>query len=256
MTALRSGAPDFSLLPRDRTFRDLALPFVLPYLAYVALGGLLPGLIGPDLTQAVRFAAVGGLLLAFRRAYSLGPRLTGAQALLALAAAALAAILWTASLRLCLSLPFWAPKLAAAAGTEYSALYAVLRALNSVLLVPLFEELFTRAYVQEIAHPPGGAGDGAAPAGDSRSGDRLLDRHPRQLPAPPLAPRSVAAATAVFALGHDPAAVLPAALYFLGTTAVYACTRSFRTVILVHALTNLAVAAAVWSDPRLRFLWF
>ena len=243
---LRSDAADYSLLPKDATFRDLLLPFVLPYLAYVALGGLLPGLLGPDLAQGVRFAAVAGLLFHFRKRYAFGPRLTRPQALFALAAAAVATALWVGSLRLALHLPFWQDKLAQAQASEFSLLYAVLRGLNSVLLTPIFEELFVRVYAMEAALPPG----------PGRQGESLLERKPRSLPLPPLVARSVLAATVIFALGHDPASIGPAVIYFLLTTACYAWTRNFRAVILIHALTNAALAVLVWLRPDLRFLWF
>jgi membrane protease YdiL (CAAX protease family) len=246
LTGLRSAAPDFSLLPKDRTFRDLLLPFALPYLAYVALGGLLPGLIGPDLAQIVRFLAVGGVLLRFRRAYAFGPPLTASQILLAAAVTVAATALWVAMLRLDLSLPFWRDRLEAANATEFSLLYFVFRTLNSVLLVPFLEELFIRAYVQEAA---------LAPAAQA-SGTGWPDRSPRPLDRPPLSARAVAVATALFALGHDLPSMLPAAAYFLLTTAVYARTRSFRCVVLVHALTNLALALLVHLRPDFRFLWF
>lgn len=246
MTNLRSSAPDFSLLPKDRTFRDLLLPFALPYLAYVALGGLLPGLIGPDLTQIARFLAVGGILLRFRKSYAFGPSLTASQVLLAAAAAVAATALWVAMLRLDLALPFWREKLETANAAEFSLLYAVFRTLNSVLLVPVLEEIFVRVYVQEAA---------LAPTPDA-AGTGWPDRRPRPLAAPPLSVRAVAVAAALFALGHDLPSMLPAAAYFLLTTAVYARTRSFRSVMLVHALTNLALAILVNTRPDLRFLWF
>jgi hypothetical protein len=245
----RAAAQDFSLLPKDRTFRDLLPAFLLPYLAYVAVPGLLSGIIGPDLAQAVRFLAVGGLLLFFRGNYAFGPRLTAARAGIAVAAAIVATLAWIVSLRLLLELPFWRDRLAAAQGTDFSLLYAVLRTMNSVLLVPLFEELFCRVWVQELAHPSPDGGTGGGKPG-------LLDRFPRPLRAPPLSARAVLVAAAVFALGHDAPSVLPAILYFLITTAAYAYTRSFRAVILVHALANLGVAAAAWSRPDFRFLWF
>lgn len=243
---IRSEAPDYSLLPKDATFRDLLLPFVLPYLAYVALGGLLPGLLGPDLAQAVRFVAVAALLFHFRRRYAFGPRLTPGQALLALFAAAIATAVWVGTLRLALALPAWQDKLAKANAAEFSVLYAVLRSLNSVLLTPLFEELFTRAYVMEAALPPG----------PGQQGEGLMERKPRSLPLPPLVGRSILAATVIFALGHDTASIGPAVIYFLLTTAFYAWTRNFKAVILVHALTNAALAVLVWLRPDMRFLWF
>ncbi len=250
---LRSVAADFSLLPKDRAFRDLLPAFLLPYLAYVAIPGLLGGLLGPDLAQAARLVVVGGLLLRFRKSYAFGPRLALPQALAGLAVAALANVLWVVYLRGLLAQPAFAGRLSAAEGQDFSLLYAALRAANSVLLVPLFEELFCRVWVQELAHP--GPGRPGAPAPQDRE-PRPLDRRPRPLPAPPLSARAVAAATAVFALGHDAPSILPAILYFLLTTAVYARTRSFRACVLVHALTNLAIAMAVMLRPDLRFLWF
>jgi membrane protease YdiL (CAAX protease family) len=243
---IRSDASDFSLLPKDATFRELLLPFVLPYLAYVALGGLLPGLLGPDLAQAVRFVIVAGLLLRFRRHYAFGPRLTPVQGLLALAAAVVATALWVGSLRLALHLPAWQDDLARARATEFSLLYALLRSLNSVLLTPLFEELFVRAYAMEAA----------LPAGPGQQGEGLMERKPRSLPLPPLVARSILAATVIFALGHDAASIGPAVIYFLLTTAFYAWTRNFKAVILVHALTNAALAVLVQLRPDMRFLWF
>ena len=93
--ALRSVSPDFSLLPKDRSFGDLLPTFFLPYFAYVAIPGFLSELIGPDLAQLLRFAVVGGLLVRFRKAYAFGPRLTAPQALLALAAHVLLDLSWT-----------------------------------------------------------------------------------------------------------------------------------------------------------------
>lgn len=245
MTGIRSQAQDFSLLPKDRSFRDLLLPFLLPYLAYVGLGGLLPGILGPDLTQVVRFLAVGGLLLRFRRDYAFGPRLMPAQALLAAAAAAAATLLWVAMLRFDLSLPFWKDRLAAADAADFSLLYFVMRALNSVLLVPVLEEIFMRVYVQEAALAP-------VPGEDAG----VLDRRPRPLSSPPLAARALAVATVFFSLGHDLPSLAPAAAYYLLTSALYAWTRNFRACMLAHALTNLALAALVWLRPDCRFLWF
>jgi hypothetical protein len=66
----------------------------------------------------------------------------------------------------------------------------------------------------------------------------------------------VIGSTALFTLGHNMSAWLPAVLWFGFTTWVYARTRSFRVCILMHALTNLAIAIAVVKYPGLRFLWF
>jgi hypothetical protein len=243
---IRSQAADYSLLAKDRTFRDQLPAFVLPYFAYVGMVPLVGGFLGPDLAQAARFLVVAALLLHFRRAYAFGPRLSPAHLPIALAVAALATVLWISALRPMLSLPHFQPQLAKALDQDYSLLYFALRAANSILLVPLFEELLTRAYIPEAA---------LAPAADQK-GLGLFDRRPRPLPAPPLAARAVAAAAMLFALGHDLASWPAALLYYLLVTACYAWTRNFRLCVLIHALVNLALAVLVLSRPDMKYLWF
>lgn len=240
------AAHDFSLLPSDRSFRDNLPAFAFPYFAYVGLGTLLPNVLGPDLTQVIRFVVVAALLYYFRRSYRFGPRLTASQIGLGLLFAIIATGLWVATLRGALALPFWQDRLAAAEARDFSILYAVFRTAGSVLLVPVFEELLTRAFIPEVA---------LAPRQDAQ-GRTLFDRHPRPLAAPPLTALTVTVTTLLFALGHDLPSLGPAVLYFLLTTLLYHRTRSFRLVILVHALTNLALAALVIARSDLRFLWF
>jgi hypothetical protein len=83
-----------------------------------------------------------------------------------------------------------------------------------------------------------------------------MDAHPKALGAPPLSASSVIGSTLFFTLGHDVSAWIPAALYFALTTWLYARTRSFRLCVLVHALTNLAIAVALLRHSEMRFLWF
>lgn len=243
---IRSEAADYSLLPRERSFRDLIPAFVVPYVAYVFLGSLLSSFLGEDLAQVVRFAVVAGLLFRFRKSYRFGPRLTPAQIGIAVLGAVVATAAWTALLRGGLALPFWQEQLVKGNAHEFSLLYFVMRTLSSVLLVPVLEEVFVRAYAQEAALPPG----------PGQQGEGLLDRKPRALPLPPITLRTIAVAGLVFALGHNPPAWIPAIAYFLLTTALYAWTRSFRVCVAVHGLTNLAIAVGVWLRPDLRFLWF
>jgi hypothetical protein len=240
------GSADFSLLPADRSFRDSLPAFALPYFAYVGLGTVLPQFLGPDLTQAVRFLVVLGLLLYFRRNYRFGPSLRPFHYALGLLFALVATGLWVATLRGMLALPGWSPRLAAAEGTEFSLLYAVLRTANSVLLVPIFEELLTRAFIPELLLPPRKDAEGRG----------MLDRFPPALSAPPLAAGTVAMAALLFALGHDLPSVLPAILYYVFTAAIYFKTRNFRLLILIHALTNLALAGLVFWRADFRYLWF
>ena len=221
----------------------------------MGLGSVPPSLLSPEAAGALRFAVVAALLWSCRKQYRFGPR-PGPRRLpmgllIAVAAAAAAFSLWVVSYRFSLALPWWRPHLAAAESARPSTAYWILRTLNSGLLVPVFEELFCRAYLSELF-----IGASAGAGGFFRGLGLRMDAFPRPLAAPPLSAASVIGATAVFTLGHDISAWIPAALYFGFTTWLYARTRSFRLCIAVHALTNLAIAGVVWRHPEMRFLWF
>lgn len=235
-------AAGVSLLPPERPFRRLFLPFALPYFAYVALG-LIPDVIVRSLA---RLLVVGSLLVFFRKEYRFGPPLKPIDCAWMLAGAAAAVALWIASLRLCYALPWWRPAFEAARSAEYSPLYVLLRGFNSALLVPVFEELLCRAFIPEIFL-----------AGQAARWDRTwLDRRPAPLDRPPVWGLPLAAAAAFFALGHDNVAMAPALLYFLFTGWIYARTRSFRVVVGIHGLTNLALTVLAASNPDFHYLWW
>lgn len=242
---------DYGLLPRDRSFAQSLPAFLIPFVAYVALPALLGRFLSPEASEAARFAVVASLLWFFRKDYRFGPALTGRQFALG-AAAALAAIgLWILCYRLALALPWWRPQLASAAAAQPSDLYWLGRTLNSVLLVPVFEELFCRAWLGEMLYGvPKGPGSYTA-----RLGNRM-DDHPVALSAPPLSCAAVIGCTLVFAAGHNLSAWAAAAVYFLFTTWLYRKTGSFRACVLVHALVNLGLAALVRLGPEWRYLWF
>src|SRR6185369_10603102 len=97
--------PDFGLLPRDRSFAGSLPAFLLPYLAYVALASLPHRFLPPAAAEALRFAVVGGLMLASRRAYRLGPPLNVRTAVWSVGMAVAALALWVCLYRLTLALP-------------------------------------------------------------------------------------------------------------------------------------------------------
>jgi len=226
-------SPDYGLLPRDRTFSRLLPAFALPYFAYVALAAVPQA----EIRATLQLLAVGTLLLFFRRDYRFGSALTARAIPWILAGTVFACALWVVSLRLCLELPWWRQRPAAA--PEFSALYLALRGLNSALLVPVFEELLCRVYIPEFLS----------------AGWDALGRKPQALSAPPVRLAALAGATIFFASGHAGPAFLPATVYFLFTSWVYARTRSFRTVMAIHALVNLVIAVLAGSRSELRFLW-
>lgn len=244
------GAADYGLLPRDRSFAQSLPAFVLPFAAYVILPSVLGPLLRPAHADGARFLIVAALLIAFRKSYRFGPAFTARQLGFAAAAAVAALGIWFACYRLALALPWWRPQLASAAAAQFDGAYWITRTLNSVLLVPIFEELFCRAWVGELLHGLKGAGSFTA-----RLGTRF-DDHPGPLAAPPLSRAAVVGSTLVFTLGHNTSAWPAAAAYFLFTTWVYRKTGSFRACVLIHALGNLGIALLVRIGPDLRFLWF
>lgn len=240
----------YSLLPMDKTFGQLFLPFALPYFAYVALGSLPSRLLPAEAAGSLRLLLVAALLWTFRKQYRLGPPLTPRLVLVAAGAGIAATAIWILALRFSLALPFWRSHLGETPASGSSLFLWGLRALSSGLLVPFFEELFCRAYLGEFFHQvPEGAGSLT-----SRLGQRW-DHYPEPIPGPPLSAFSIAGSTVFFTLGHDLAAWAAAILYFLFTSWIYARTRSFRVCIIIHAIANASIALLVLLVPDMRFLW-
>jgi CAAX protease family protein len=250
---IAEGNTDYSLLPADRSFAQAVPAFLFPYVAYVGLGSLSPGLMGPSAAGLIRLVVVAGLLWLFRKNYRLGPKLTPRQGFFALAASALALAIWVLAYRFSLALPWWRSLLYPENAARPDLIPWVLRAAGSTLWVPLFEELFCRAYLGELLF--GLSKDRGGPGGISARLGRRMDARPAPLSAPPLSTYAVIGSAVLFSLGHDASAWIPAMLYFLFTSWVYLKTRSFRVCILVHGLVNLAIAGLVFAFPDLRFLW-
>ncbi len=248
--ASRPAVEGFPLLPMDRTLGQLFFPFALPYLAYVGLGALSPGLFSVQITGILRLLIVTALLWRFRKHYRFGPPLTLRQTTIALGAGLAATGIWIVALRFSLAMPFWSSQLLESHAAGGLTLPWVLRAINSTLLVPIFEELFCRAYLGEFFH--------FTRTGAEKFSSRLAQRwddSPKPSSGPSFSRQSVIGSTLLFALGHDMSAWPAAVLYFLFTTWVYAKTRSFRVCILIHAIANLIIAGLVLARPEMGFLW-
>lgn len=242
---------DLGLLPRDRSFAQSLPAFIFPYVAYVGLASLPQRLLPPEAADGLRFAVVAVLLWSFRRNYRFGPPLRPGQIAIACAAAPVALALWILTYRLSLALPWWQPRLASAAAARPSDLYFVFRAFNSVLLVPIFEELFCRAWLGELLF-----GMPAGPGGFSARLGRRMDDHPVALAVPPLSRLSAWGCALLFTIGHNVSAWLPALIYFGVTNWIYRRARSFRVCVVIHGLVNLGIAGLVRAFPDLAFLWF
>jgi uncharacterized protein len=241
---------DYGLLPHDKTFSQLFLPFALPYFAYVGLGVIPHSLVSIEILGMLRFLFVAVLIWFYRKQYRFGPRLTSRQIGIALVAGMVATFIWVLTLRFSLALPFWRNHLVESPLTVLTPFQWFLRAASSTLLVPIFEELFCRAYF--------GAFLNRVPEGKGSFSSRLalkLDYYPEPMLGPPLSKLSILGTTLIFTLGHDLSSWMAAILYFLFTTWVYAKTRSFRICILMHGIANFSIALLVLLWPVMHFLW-
>lgn len=225
------------LLPEDRIFYDLLWPYATPYLIYVAISSIPETILPLEIGQALKLAATGAAMLAFRKQYHFGP-LKPAHGLFALLALPVALICWIAPFYLLAALSM-ADVMSAGDPSAVSSLSFYLRLFNSVILVALFEESFTRVFVLGWLHQ---AGPQRRQKGLLGAVVDTLDQRPQPLAVLPLSLFSVAGATLVFAAGHQAHEYPSAILYFLFTTWVYKKTGSLWVCILVHGLTNLAVA--------------
>jgi membrane protease YdiL (CAAX protease family) len=242
--------PDhFTRLPSDRSFKALAPAFVGPYLVFVVIASIPTSLLPAEAGQLARCLLTAGLLIYFRRCYRLGPVNTGTfgAALLCLP---FALLVWVGPLYLLAALGL-VDLAAMAGGAPYTAVYFWLRIFNSVVLVALFEELFTRVYLLGWFYQAG------LQRGEQGTIDALLstlDQTPKNTARLPLSAFSVTLTTLVFAGGHQPHEYLSAVLYFTLTTWLYQRTGSLWACILVHGLTNLVIALLA-RYGAMGFLW-
>jgi len=228
------------LLTSDRSFQDLLLPYLTPYLVYVALSTIPDSLLPAEAVQAVKLAVTAAVLILFLKQYRFGPLkpIHGGIALLALPVALI-----------CWIVPFYlttasgiSDVVSDGTGETFSTPYFTLRVLNSAVLVAIFEELFIRVYVMGWLHQ---AGLQRQEKGTIASILDTLDQRPQHLNALPLSSFAVIGTTIVFAAGHQDHEYLSAILYFLFTTWIYKKSGSLWVCILIHGLTNLTIALLV-----------
>jgi len=225
------------LLPGDQRIIALMLPFFAPYLIYVLFSSIPETMMPAEISQAIKLAATGAALFYFRKTYRFGSLKTlhGFIALLALPVALLS---WIAPFYLLTALCM-TDVMSAGDSNTVSMLSFYLRMVNTVILVAVFEELFMRVYVMGWFYQ---AGPQRQAKGLIGSISDALDQLPAPLAALPLSTFSVVGATLVFSAGHRAHEYLSAVLYFLFTTWLYKKSGSLWVCIIIHGLTNLAIA--------------
>ncbi|MFO7715098.1 CPBP family intramembrane glutamic endopeptidase [Desulfosarcina sp.] len=225
------------LLPADRTLNDLLWPYVTPYLIFVGIASLPETILPVEMGQALKLAATAAALLFFGKTYRFGA-FKPIHAAIALLGLPVALFCWIAPFYLIAALGI-TDVMAAAGGKTVASFPFFLRLFNSVVLVAIFEELFVRVYVMGWLYQ---AGPQCQEKGLLGSIVHTLDEYPGPLAALPLSTFSVVGATLVFTAGHRAHEYLSAIVYFLFTTWLYKKSGSLWVCIIIHGLTNLAIA--------------
>lgn len=222
------------------TNRQLVVPYILPYFAYVAIASVPADILSREASYGLRLAVVGALLLWARRWYCplTGPGSRMGSILWGIGAGVVGAGLWVGLL---------APFVSAGAAPEWSGLAVALRFLAAGALVPVFEEMMMRGYVFRVALQWGqerqkGAGSALHAALDDRS---LLEVRPGEW-----SWAAVAVSTLVFAAGHNMPEWPAAIAYGLLMCILWARRKDLLSCIAAHATTNVALAAFVLMTGR------
>jgi hypothetical protein len=220
--------------PPAETNRRLALPYLLPYAAYVGIASLPADWLSIEANYALRIAVVGGLLAWGWRSYQgvLGPFSAAGSIALGSLVGALGLVMWIA-LKSSLVLPGVEP---------WGETAWWLRLAASVVVVPVFEELAMRGYVLRflVQWQQAAADRVKDPFGDG------LDRYSIHDLAPGAAtPVAVFGSSLVFMAGHGVAEYPAAFAYGLLVAALWIARKDLLSCIAAHAATNLLLALYV-----------
>ncbi|MGQ0614100.1 MAG: CPBP family glutamic-type intramembrane protease [Planctomycetaceae bacterium] len=211
--------------------RSLALPFLLPYVAYVAVASIPADWLGREANYGIRILLAGAALAwGWRR---IGPLRGPRSPLLSVATGAGVGLLGTV-LWILLLLPFVTRE-----GDAWAARAFWLRFAAAGLLVPLFEELAMRGYVLRVAVQWGEArrAGSADPLADALERRSLRDLAPGAATL-----FAVTVSTLLFALGHNPREMPAAVVYGLLMAGLWITRKDLLSCIAAHAATNLSLA--------------
>ncbi len=215
--------------------RQLILPYILPYLAYVAIASLDGIGLSIEVNYSLRFISVVVLLAWARRWYcSLkGPKATGISIAFGLSTGVIGAVLWIGLLT-----PFVEEK----SGAPWSNLAFFLRLAAAGLLVPLFEELLMRGFIFRLALQ----WDQARKSGDREALQTALhEKSVNEVIPGDWSWLAVALSTAAFTSGHQ-LEEWPAAIAFsLLMSFLWVYRKDLISCIVAHAVTNVSLALYV-----------
>ena len=201
-------------------------------------------------SQIIKFTLVSVILLYFRRSYRFGVfRLS--DFIVSLLVTPLLLVGWILPLMGYMWLTS-NPTTTSITSIQSADIYFCTRLINSVILVPIFEELLCRVYLMNLLH------DSRTNDGEKTVIDRILctfDGLPDIQKITCFSLFSLIGTTLIFTLGHDISSYISAIIYFSLTNLLYWKTKSLWVCIFTHSFTNLGIALLV-KYKELNFLWF
>jgi hypothetical protein len=203
------------------TNRQLLLPYILPYMAYVAIASIPVDILAREVNYGLRLVVVTALFLWARRWYC---SLTGPASPLVSACCGVVAGVAGAGLWVVLLTPF----VPAEPPAGWSGLSFALRLVAAGLLVPVFEELMMRGK---------GAEQALQAALDKRS---LEEVKPGEW-----SWAAVGISTLVFTAGHGMPEWPASIVYGLLMCALWVWRKDLVSCIAAHATTNIVLAVYV-----------
>lgn len=224
------------------TYRQLIVPYALPYFVYVGLAALPADILSRDVNYGLRLVVVGALLLWARRWYCdlAGPGRLSASLVWGAVAGLVGLVIWVALLA-----PFVPPQ-----GEPWAQGAFWLRLVAAGSVVPVFEELMMRGFVFRLALHWGRErrrGGGAALQ------TALDERSPNEVRPGEWSWTAVLVSTAVFAAGHGVAEWPAAVAYGLLMCFLWAWRRDLASCIAAHAVTNVALALYVLATGNWQY---
>lgn len=214
------------------TNRQLILPYILPYAAYVGLASVPGEFLTREVNYGLRIAAVSMLLLWGRRWFCslTGPGKTWISILCGIGAGMIGTGIWIALL---------APFVSAETASGWSGLSIILRMAAAGILVPVFEELLMRGFVFRLAlqwdqERKKGQDAALQAALDDRS---LHDIRPGEW-----SWAAVGISTLAFAAGHNIPEWPAAIAYGLLMSLLWGFRKDLVSCIAAHATTNVTLA--------------
>lgn len=225
------------------TNRQLTVPYIAPYFAYVAIASVPADIVSREINYGLRLVVVGALLFWARRWYCplTRPGAIPGSVLWGIGAGVVGTGLWVVLL---------APFVSAGAAPAWSGLPFALRFVAAGVLVPVFEEMMMRGYVFRLAlqwdqERRKGADSALHAALDDRS---LLEVRPGEW-----SWAAVALSSLVFTAGHNITEWPAAIAYGLLMCLLWIRRKDLLTCIVAHATTNVTLAVFVQATGHWQY---